>query len=476
MDDFAPGLPSKIEYGDLSRLKPGQIVDLIIQHHKAERAGPHYDVRFGDPATGLFSWATKKELPKAGGKIALFQQPLHRHAYKEFEGEITKGYGKGTVKKQEEGTLLITKISPTSIQFTKTHKKHPERFALVKPKKAEDRRWLLINVTPTEPIPHKKIHYASISQDKAEQVLKNLQPGTSVQAKIDGAASLTKLMDDKLEIISYRTAKETGHPIIHTERIFKGPVTVSIPKKYAGSILRGELYGERKSGEVIPPQELGGILNSSIFKAMATQKERGIELKNQLFDVQQLGKKSVTGLPYSERMKLLKEVVKYLPSDKFNLPEEAKTPKAALKLLKDIKEGKHALTREGVVIHKEHGKPTKVKFTEEHDVHITGLFPGEGKYHTKGVGGFTYSLKPGGKTVGKVGTGFSDELRKDMFKNPEDYIGRVAKIRAQEQHSSGAFRAPALLALHEDYPTKEAMAGGLVDELINIAKEHYVLA
>jgi hypothetical protein len=43
-------------------------------------------------------------------------------------------------------------------------------------------------------------------------------------------------------------------------------------------------------------------------------------------------------------------------------------------------------------------------------------------------------------------------MRAHAFANPQDYVGRVARIRAQEQHPSGAFRMPALIALHEDYP------------------------
>lgn len=462
--DFAPGLPKKEDVGDLSKLRAGQFIDFIVQRHVAARAGEHYDVRLGTPETGLYSWATKKELPKPGERRALFQQPLHRHEYGQFEGEIAEGYGKGTVSKADEGRLLVTKISPTAIHFSMAHKKVPQRFVLLSPrpsrtepgadpKKENPKQWLLLNTTPVKAIPYNKLHYKKISPEKAEAVLSNLQPGSSVQAKIDGAAALVKLMEDKAEVWSYRVAKETGHPIIHTERVFKGPSVVSIPKKYTGTVLRTELFATR-NGKTIPPQELGGILNSALEKSIRTQKERGIELKNLVFDIQNIGKKSTKGLPYAERMTIIKELITHLPSDRFVLPEEAKTPEEAKKLLKRIGAGKNPLTREGIVIHPVEGRPAKVKFMDEHDVHITGFFPAEGKYKDRAVGGFTYALKPDGPTVGKVGTGFSDELRRDMYLNPQDFIGRVAKIRAQEQHKSGAFRAPALLSLHEDLPMK----------------------
>lgn len=92
-----------------------------------------------------------------------------------------------------------------------------------------------------------------------------------------------------------------------------------------------------------------------------------------------------------------------------------------------------------------------MKFTNENDVYIRDTYPGEGKYFKSGVGGIKYSTNPEGPIVGSVGTGLSDELRRQMFKNPEEFIGRVARIRSQGQFESGAHRAPSLIALHEDY-------------------------
>ena len=445
--DFAPGLPSKEEHGDISKLPVGKLVDFIIQRHNAEKAGPHYDVRFGTPETGLISFATKKELPKPGERIGLFPQPLHRHEYGQFEGTISEGYGKGEVRKHTEGQLLITKINDGELHFTTAHQRYPERFVLKRTADDPKLPWLLINTTPTEQIPYLKKHYDVVRPEKAEGILGSLQPGSSVQAKIDGAASLTKLLKDKFEVASYRTAKKTDYPIVHTERLFGGRPRVDIPPEYRNLVLRGELYGERK-GKAIPPQELGGILNASLANALAKKEERGIVLKNLLFDVQ--GRKE----PYAERMALLRKLQPHLPEG-FEVPEEAKTPEDALALYKRVASGKNPLSHEGVVIHPPEGKPTKIKFTEDRDVYITGTFPGEGRL-ADSVGGFTYALKPGGPTVGKVGTGFSDSLRRDMAQHPDEYIGRVAKVRAQEQLPSGALRAPALIALHEDYPTKKA--------------------
>jgi ATP-dependent DNA ligase len=94
--------------------------------------------------------------------------------------------------------------------------------------------------------------------------------------------------------------------------------------------------------------------------------------------------------------------------------------------------------------------PSKAKFLEDQDVHIRGMFPGEGKYYKRGVGGFTYSLTPDGPVLGRVGTGFDDDLRMDMYRNPDAYTGRVARVRHQGAFpGGGALRAPSFIALHE---------------------------
>jgi len=132
------------------------------------------------------------------------------------------------------------------------------------------------------------------------------------------------------------------------------------------------------------------------------------------------------------------------------LPEEARTPEEAARMIKGIRTGSHPLTREGIVAHPiAGGKPVKAKFIEDYDVYIRGITPGEKGLKGTGAGGFSYALTPKGPIVGKVGTGFSAAVRRHMFESPEEYIGRVAKIRAQGQFPSGAYRAPAFHALHE---------------------------
>jgi hypothetical protein len=84
---------------------------------------------------------------------------------------------------------------------------------------------------------------------------------------------------------------------------------------------------------------------------------------------------------------------------------------------------------------------------------IKNVVEGMGKYQGVGAGGFDYALPEApDKVVGRVGTGFTDDLRQQMWQSPGDFVGRTARIHAQQQFPSGAYRAPALLGLHEDLP------------------------
>jgi ATP-dependent DNA ligase len=179
-----------------------------------------------------------------------------------------------------------------------------------------------------------------------------------------------------------------------------------------------------------------------------------------LFDVVRLGKKPIEPLSMGakERMSALQDIVQYLPQEKFRLPETAENPEAAKKLWEDITGGKHPRTHEGVVAWPmEAGKkPIKVKAYPEADVWIKGVLPGEGRLKGLAAGGFEYSNAPEGDVVGNVGTGFDEHTRRDMFKDPESWVGRMARIKSQGKFPSGAHRAPVFVARHEDYPAKAA--------------------
>jgi len=447
---FAPGIQDKSRFGNFTALKPGQLVTLVIQEHDALRAGKHYDIRIGTPDLGLLSWSARKFLPDTGDKILAIQQPLHDYDYKDYGGRIRSGYGAGNVKKVLETQVLITNVTPESISFTTAEQRLPSRFTIVRDKK-DWRRWYLINNTPSEYPEYEKPRMKSVDPEKVEEFINKMKNGDTLQEKIDGAHGIIKLLKDAVEVYSVRKSV-TGRPIVHTERILRGRPKIELPPDIRNSILGGEIWGERE-GKAIPPQELGSFLNSVIAKSLIKQLETGTKLKVSLFDIVRIGGKPIADKEYQERLKILQEqVLPYLPKDTFDIVQTAATSESARKLWNSILKGEHPRTEEGVILRPAGKEPMKAKLVEEFNVYIRGITPGEGKYKDKAAGGFYYSFEPDGPIAGYVGTGFSDEFREDMWKNKDQYIGRVARVKAQGQFPTGALRAPVFIAIDEDKP------------------------
>ena len=94
---------------------------------------------------------------------------------------------------------------------------------------------------------------------------------------------------------------------------------------------------------------------------------------------------------------------------------------------------------------------------------ITGFKPGTGKY-ANGVGSIELSVYHDDILI-EVGfaSGFDDSIRFDMKKNPDNYIGKVVDIFAQEIQASkrsasnpvGRLRHPTFYRFREDIEAKE---------------------
>lgn len=423
------------------------LLDYVTQLHNAAKAGPHTDLRFGNKGLGLYSWAVPKGMPEAGDRPRLgIAQSQHSHKYKDFQGTIPAGeYGAGTVETSEKGQALITRVEPNRIEFTLAHKKYPERYTMIR---TGGRSWLVVNTTPVESEAlegFKKEHYKVLEPEEAEEVLRGSH---AVSAKIDGAALVADIMKDRVEFLSYRRQKASGRPIVHTERV-GGLTGLDIPEELVGTTLRGELYGER-GGRAIPPQELSGLLNSSLARALKDKTDRRIKLKAAMFGILRSGK-AIPGDPV-KRLEAIRGIIAGLPvKGVFSTPPTETDPAKAGKLYKDIIEGRNPLTSEGIVAEPlAGGVPIKIKPREEADVYVRDVFPAD-TVRTGDVraGGFSYSLEPEGPIVGNVGTGFEHSTLKDMLANPEQYRGRIARIRSQGQFEGGAHRAPSFVSMHE---------------------------
>lgn len=431
----ALGIQDRSNFGDLRSLKTDIPLTLVRQDHNTRKARRHVDLRIGTNA-GMFSWALPKDLPTApGDKRLAIPQPLHDWSYNDFEGVIGSGYGKGTVKRLEKSPVILLKNNPDHIMFTRGDAKDAPVYNMIKTKNGN---WLVMVKGDNIPLTvrtYSKEHFKSVPLEKIADLMDDNAFATP---KLDGAGSLAALGDKGIRVFGIRPDKN-GNPIEYTDHI-GGLRDVRVPDDLKGLTLRGEVVAER-DGKVLPPQELSGYLNSILVKAAAKRVNDGIGLK--------MAPLAIVGDKDDYDPNRINDIVKRLQTAKFmQLPVYDR--KAALAAVEAMKRGEHPLTREGLVIQRKGERPIKAKLTDDSDVIVRNIFPAITKDGSRRAGGFEYSLPDSDRIVGRVGTGFTHDLLKDMLDNPNKYIGRTARIKHLGQYGSGAYRAPGFISMKED--------------------------
>lgn len=455
--EFAPGIPSRT-IDPLPDVAKPQNWTLALQEHVAERAKKHYDLRLIGPETDrAHSWAIPKaRLPDPGRSVLAIPQPTHTKEYattfgKEKRQRIREGYGKGTVriKALEEVDVYHSRSDDaegTRLRFNVYKSTGPEEYAIVRTSGGQD---LLVNKTKSrERLPHLDIGSKPKTKDKAVANIDLDNVEEVMLPKYDGAHTLLDLKDAGRipRLYSYREPKKhTSGVIEHTHKV---PLLLEtrVPKELKGTVLRTETVAVDSKGKAIPAKDIAGMLNATVPNSRKRQEELDATLRPIIFDIDRYRGKDVRDLPYSARYELMREV-----HDSLGLPitEMATTRLEKKKLLSKIKAGKHPLTTEGVVLRplNTEGLASKSKFRPDYDVYVREIF--EAKPKTR-AGGFEYSWTPTGPIAGRIGTGFDHATARDMLANPDRYIGRAAKVEAEQRYRSGALGKPAFKEWHID--------------------------
>lgn len=437
------GIPDKNKVTDPRNTK-NEIWPISIQKHFADRAGLHYDIRLGDPKKKIgHSWVVR-HLPDFGEKVLAKQTSDHSLNYFDFSGEIKKGYGKGKVELEHRGDAIVTKSSPDKISFVINKGRTPYRYSILRLK---DKNFMAINHTPIPErrpeIPLEKLKYKK--EKDLDKLIKD--PNILVSPKIDGAANVIVLKKNRYpEIFSYRQSKGPTRLVDHTFRLGFDKLKTNV-ESHKPTVLWAETF-KVKGNKPVHVSETSGLLNSSMDKIRDKH-----EFKNIIYNIDKYEGKDVKNLPYKNKLDILREIAHKHPF--LQVPPVVSGEKAKNNLIEKIRSGKHPLTSEGVVFYDVNkSNPTKHKFDKENEVYITGILEGKGKF-TKSMGGLTYSSIKGGKREGVVGGGFLEDQRREIYNNPNKYIGKKAIIKSLEKLKSGSYRQPIFVNWKEnEWPSK----------------------
>ena len=378
--DHAPGIPrAEIKpVREISADGPDETWVLGLERHRARRAGEHYDLRLVDPQDGVaHSWVLPKEWPAPGEKRQLIPTFTHSVDYALRTGRWKIDdplYGAGDVEKLVLEPVEVIKSGPGSIRFNRYGPgQRVEELSIIRGKDGQD---LLYNHTLAA-----KIQVPGRPRYKDTQV-DDLDPDDNDevwQAKIDGAHVVVMLpkAGKNIRVFSPRVSKKSGQQIEHTHR-FQGWEKMVTPAGLGGTVLRAELYGVDANGEPLSPQEVAGLLNTSVWGARLRQEEDGIRLKLAPFDVVKWRGRIAEYADYDQKLRWLRQVAEHLPADTLELPDTARDSGDKRKMLRRIKSGRHPQTREGVVIRQARGysPPIRAKITNEREATIAGRLLG----------------------------------------------------------------------------------------------------
>jgi len=131
-----------------------KIVSWVLQEHKSDKSGHHWDLRIKHPNLNptLASWAIPKHsVPRRiGEKRLLVRTSDHDPIWLSFQGKIPEGkHGYGTVKILQRGKAEIEEWSNSIIKFKVIGKPMRGVFTMTrfgKEKNVKQQKWLLTKV------------------------------------------------------------------------------------------------------------------------------------------------------------------------------------------------------------------------------------------------------------------------------------------------------------------------------------------
>ncbi len=449
-------------------------LSFVIQKHAASRL--HYDFRLEMKGV-LKSWAVPKgpSLNPADKRLAMMVED-HPYDYKNFEGIIPKGnYGAGTVIVWDEGTYtaldvagskaeqekqLLKQLKAGSIKIKMTGTKLKGEFALVKIKSKDDNAWLLIK--------HKD-RYAKetdiTQKDKSVLSGKTLEKVASSSTNIYGKNAAEKATATK-KVAPSKSAPVVPKKSAEKKPDLKGGVKKPFPKNIqpmlatlvdqpfdepgwqyeikwdgyralayinkgkVGLLSRNSKSFDKKfypihkeltswqvnavvDGEVV-------VLNNEGLASFGSlqnwRSEADGELVFYVFDILWLNGMDLTGLTLEKRRSILKDALPF--SDSIRLSENFETTATEFLAAAAAMNMEGIMAKKADTVYTPGGRSRawlKIKAQKRHEVVIGGYTVNDGS-----VKHFSSLLvgvheKGGLQYIGKIGTGFSDKLQKEML-------------------------------------------------------------
>jgi bifunctional non-homologous end joining protein LigD len=435
----------------------------VVQEHDATRL--HWDLRLEHEGT-LASWAVPRGIPAHPDENRLaVRTEDHPIEYLEFEGEIPEGeYGAGTMEVWDSGSYEAEKFRDDEVIAVFHGERLKGRYALFRTR-GDD--WMIHRMDPPEdpdyePMPE------GIAPMKARTGALPADDGSwGYEVKWDGIRALLFIDHGHITLQGRNFSDFTPrYPELRDLARELGACRI---------VLDGEVVALDEEGR--PSFERLQSRMHLASESAVRRRMRDIPATYVIFDLLYLNGHTTTGLPYSERRRLLRDLE--LQGPYWRTPAHHEGDGAA------VLEATKELGVEGIVAKKldavyEPGRRSpcwlKIKNVRTQEVVIGGYAPGEGKRRGR-LGALAVGYYEDGKLryAGKVGTGFSEQtlgiLSKQLTSLEQEespFQGRqpprdtifveprlVAHVEFREWTKSGTLRAPSFKGLRPDVDPAE---------------------
>ncbi|ALX67286.1 ATP-dependent DNA ligase [Microbacterium sp. XT11] len=400
----------------------------VIQEHHARRL--HYDLRIEDKGV-LVSWAVPKGVPESTERnhLAVMTEP-HPLEYLTFSGTIPAGeYGAGEMSIWDTGTVALEKWRDDEVIGTFTGREGGPlpgvRLALIRTTgEGEKSSWLLHRMKDgTEPRRKGAPRAAPERQPADRSTVAPLDPmlaenGTPALARALGSPAWVEVKWDGIRAIG---SWEDGRMRLHARS--GTDITARYPELTADGAPHLPVGDAVLDGEIVAFDTRGRPSFSLLQNRMHLTRPREIEREAVrtptvylVFDLLRLDGHDLTSMPLAQRRTLLEDVVADLEAP-VQAPPVFDDVDAALAASREF-------GLEGVVVKGRESRyrpgqrsPSwlKVKNTRMQEAVIVGIRPGKGD-RAGTIGSLLLAVPDtdGLRYIGRVGTGFTDRMLRDL--------------------------------------------------------------
>jgi bifunctional non-homologous end joining protein LigD len=384
----------------VARVVEGSGTSFVVHRHHATNL--HYDLRLEKDGV-LKSWAVPRGLPPYPGvKRLAVQTEDHPMKYLTFDGEIPKGqYGAGAMWIYALGKYTITKDKKDGFYFRLSSKEVNGEYRIYNIKTKE---WLLERVdTP-------QVNYV---HDVIEPMLSGSATKPPVgdnylhEIKWDGIRAIISLEDGQVRI---RTRN-------HNDVTKQFPELAKADKAFRATcgLFDAEIVCLDKSGKADFKKVIHRLMSNGETTIQKLSKTSPVYCY--IFDCLYLDGRTLINEPLTKRREWMLDAIK--PETHYRVSEAVEDGEALFEAAREHQlEGIISKDREGRYLP---GKRSdlwlKIKVRNTRECYILGYNPGKGN-RSQVFGGLHIAEKEGAEFIyrGKVGTGFDDNLIKEIYK------------------------------------------------------------